>query len=102
MHKQVGVTRWARQDSNLTSENTPSDIENTESEQSSLGGVSKSASLVDKSKQVLQLLALLQGISCRRLLQSLPCKQFENFFKKWVLYSSSIFPNLLQKSGVQL
>ena len=36
MRKQVGVTRWARQDSNLTSENTSNDIENAEIEQSSL------------------------------------------------------------------
>ena len=36
MHRQGGVTRWARQDSNLTAENTSSDIENEENEQSSL------------------------------------------------------------------
>jgi hypothetical protein len=63
MHAQVGVTRWARQDSNLTTENTSNDIENEENEQSALGGVSKSASLIDKSEQMLQLLALLRGLS---------------------------------------
>ena len=67
MHAQVGVTRWARQDSNLTAENTSSDIENAENKQSSLGGVSKSASLVDKSEQILQLLALLQGLSSEEI-----------------------------------
>ena len=63
LHKQVGVKGWARQDSNLTSENTSSDIENAENKQSALGGVSKSASLIDKSEQMLQLLTLLQGLS---------------------------------------
>jgi|GEM_PF-3859514 len=63
LHEQVGVKGWARQDSNLTTENTSSDIENAESEQSSLGRVSKSASLIDKSEQMLQLLTLLQGLS---------------------------------------
>ena len=67
MHKQVGVTRWARQDSNLTSKNTAGDIENAENKQSSLGGVSKSASLIDKSEQMLQLLALLQGLSSEEI-----------------------------------
>jgi hypothetical protein len=95
------LDEWAIQDSNLTSENPASDIENAENKQSSLGGVSKSASLVDKSEQILQLLALLQGLSCRRLLQLLACAQFENFFTKQV-HSSSIFPNLLQKRRVQL
>ena len=63
MHAQVGATRWARQDSNLTSENATGDIENAENKQSSLGGVSKSASLVKKTEQMLQLLTLLQGLS---------------------------------------
>jgi len=53
----------ARQDSNLTTENTSIDIENAESEQSSIGGVAESASLIDKSEQMLQLLTLLQGLS---------------------------------------
>ncbi len=53
----------SRQDSNLTTENTSSDIENAESEQSTLARVSKSASLIDKSEQMLQLLTLLQGLS---------------------------------------
>ena len=59
--------QWAIQDSNLTSVNLASDIENVQNKQSSLGGVSKSASLVDKSEQVLQLLALLQGLSSEEI-----------------------------------
>ena len=39
------------------------DIKNAESEQSSIGGVSKSASLIDQSEQMFQLLTLLQGLS---------------------------------------
>ena len=67
MHAQVGVTRWARQDSNLCEENITSDIENAENKQSALGGVSKSASLIDKSEQMRQLLALLQGLSSNEI-----------------------------------
>jgi len=67
MHKQVGVTRWARQDSNLTSENTPSDIENAENKQSSIECVAESTAVENKSEQMLQLLALLQGLSSEEL-----------------------------------
>jgi hypothetical protein len=67
LHQQVGVSKWAIQDSNLTSVNLAGDIENEENKQSSLGGVSKSASLIDRSEQVLQLLALLQGLSSEEL-----------------------------------
>ena len=63
LHKQVGVKGWARQDSNLTTKNTSSDIENAESEQSLVGGVAESASLIEQSEQMFQLLALLQELS---------------------------------------
>ena len=67
MHKQVGVTRWARQDSNLTSENTASDIENKENSDSSIECVAESTAVKNKSEQVVQLLALLQGLSSDEL-----------------------------------
>ncbi|MDE1038308.1 MAG: hypothetical protein OR996_05635, partial [Phycisphaerales bacterium] len=67
MRKQVGVTRWARQDSNLTSENTPNDIENAENNDSSIECVAESTAVENKSEQVLQLLALLQGLSSEEL-----------------------------------
>ena len=67
MHTQVGVTRWARQDSNLTSENPASDIENAENNDSSIECVAESTALENKSEQVLQLLALLQGLSSEEL-----------------------------------
>ena len=67
MHTQVGVTRWARQDSNLTSENTASDIENAENSDSSIECVAESTAVENKSEQVVQLLALLQGLSSEEL-----------------------------------
>ncbi len=67
MHAQVGVTRWARQDSNLTSENTASDIENAENSDSSIECVAESTAVENKSEQVVQLLALLQGLSSDEL-----------------------------------
>ena len=67
MHKQVGVTRWARQDSNLASENPASDIENAENTDSSIECVADSTAVENKSEQMLQLLALLQGLSSEKL-----------------------------------
>jgi hypothetical protein len=67
MHTQGGVTRWARQDSNLTSENTASDIENAENSDSSIECVAESTAVENKSEQVVQLLALLQGLSSEEL-----------------------------------
>ena len=67
MHAQVGVTRWARQDSNLTSENTPSDIENAENSDSSIECVAESTAVENKSEQMLRLLALLQGLSSEEI-----------------------------------
>ena len=67
MHTQVGVTRWARQDSNLTSENLANDIENAENNDSSIECVAESTAVENKSEQMLQLLALLQGLSSEEL-----------------------------------
>ena len=67
MHAQVGVTRWARQDSNLIAENTSSDIENAENSDSSIECVAESTAVENKSEQVVQLLALLQGLSSDEL-----------------------------------
>ncbi len=67
LHEQVGVTRWARQDSNLTSENTPSDIENAENTDSSIECVAESTAVENKSEQMLRLLALLQGLSSEEI-----------------------------------
>jgi hypothetical protein len=67
MHKQVGVTRWARQDSNLIAENTSSDIENAENSDSSIECVAESTAVENKSEQMLRLLALLQGLSSEEL-----------------------------------
>ena len=67
LHKQVGVTRWARQDSNLTSENLANDIENAENTDSSIECVAESTAVENKSEQMLQLLALLQGLSSEEL-----------------------------------
>ena len=54
MHKQVGVTRWARQDSNLTSENPASDIENKENAKTEEEGGAKCAPLITHTtKQVI-------------------------------------------------
>jgi hypothetical protein len=63
LHEQVGVSKWAIQDSNLCNENATDSIKNAENDSVAFEGVSKSASLVDRSEQVLQLLALLQGVS---------------------------------------
>ena len=63
MHKQVGVTRWARQDSNLTSENPASDIENKENEGAAICGASKCASLLDKTTLIEELLSVLVALS---------------------------------------
>ena len=57
MHTQVGVTRWARQDSNENAENNDSSIE----------CVAESTAVENKSEQMLQLLALLQGLSSEEL-----------------------------------
>ena len=67
LHEQVGVTRWARQDSNLTSENTPNDIENAENNDSSIECVAESTAVENKSEQMLRLLALLQGLSSEEI-----------------------------------
>ena len=55
--------KWAIQDSNLCNENLAGDIENVQNKQSSLGGVSKSASLVDESVQVEYLLKIFNRLS---------------------------------------
>ena len=46
MHQHAGVGKWAIQDSNLISVNLAGDIENVQNKQSSLGGVSKSGTVV--------------------------------------------------------
>jgi hypothetical protein len=61
------LKRWAIQDSNLTSENTASDIENAENSDSSIECVAESTAVENKSEQVVQLLALLQGLSSDEL-----------------------------------
>jgi DNA-directed RNA polymerase specialized sigma24 family protein len=63
MHTQVGVTRWARQDSNLTSENPASDIENKENAKTEEEGGAKCAPLQDKSEQFTQLLQALKALT---------------------------------------
>ena len=67
LHQQVGVSKWAIQDSNLTSENTASDIENAENSDSSIECVAESTAVENKSEQMLRLLALLQGLSSEEL-----------------------------------
>ena len=59
--------KWAIQDSNLCNENATDSIKNAENDSVAFEGVSKSASLVDRSEQMLQLLALLQGLSSEEL-----------------------------------
>jgi hypothetical protein len=63
MHTQVGVTRWARQDSNLTSENLANDIENKENAKTEEEGGAKCAPLQDKSEQFTQLLQAFQALT---------------------------------------
>jgi catalase len=72
MHKQGGVTRWARQDSNLTSENTPNDIENAENNDSSIEcvatkkttqGGTECAPVENKSEQFSQLLQAFNALT---------------------------------------
>ena len=59
--------KWAIQDSNLTSVNLAGDIENAENSGSSIEGVAESTAVENKSEQMLQLLALLQGLSSGEL-----------------------------------
>ena len=59
----LDLSKWAIQDSNLTSVNLAGDIETAENKESSLGGVSKSASLVDESVQVEYLLKIFNRLS---------------------------------------
>ena len=63
----LDLCQWAIQDSSLTSENPANDIENTENNDSSIGCVAESTALENKSEQMLQLLALLQGLSSDEL-----------------------------------
>ena len=63
MHTQVGVTRWARQDSNLTSENTSNDIENKENAKTEEEGGAKCAPLLDKTTLIEELLIALGALS---------------------------------------
>ena len=63
MHKQGGVTRWARQDSNLTSENPASDIENKENAKTEEEGGAKCAPLQDKTTLIEELLIALGALS---------------------------------------
>ena len=58
LHEQVGANEWARQDSNLTSENPASDIENKENEGAAICGASKCASLLDKTTLIEELLSV--------------------------------------------
>ena len=63
MHTQVGVTRWARQDSNLTTENTSCDIENKENAKTEEEGGAKCAPLLDKTTLIEELLSVLVSLS---------------------------------------
>ena len=63
MHKQGGVTRWARQDSNLTSVNPASDIENKENAKTEEEGGAKCAPLQDKTTLIEELLIALGALS---------------------------------------
>jgi len=57
------LDEWAIQDSNLTSENTASDIENAENEGAAICSASKCASLLDKTTLIEELLSVLVALS---------------------------------------
>jgi len=71
LHEQVGAKKWAIQDSNLTSKNTPSDIGNEQNIELDKQGGAECASLVDQSEKLAQLIAVIQKMSIEDIEQLL-------------------------------
>ena len=63
MHTQVGVTRWARQDSNLCDENPASSTDKQENGDTQTEGASKSTSLSNDAEQIAQIVQAIESLS---------------------------------------
>ena len=63
LHKQVGVTRWARQDSNLCEENPAGSSDNQENGDTQTEGASKSTSLSNDAEQIAQIVQAFQALT---------------------------------------
>ena len=63
LHKQVGVTRWAIQDSNLCEENPAGSSDNQENGDTQTEGASKSTSLSNDAEQIAQIVQTIEALS---------------------------------------